>query len=75
MKDLQKKLENLRRQTRPSMVSRKLELERRRENNNNKEEKKTEVDILNEFRISTSFANENNFPLDKNIKGLEIRCI
>ena len=57
MKDLQKKLENLRRQTRPSRVSRKLELEKRDEKNNNKEEKKTEVDILNEFRFSTSFAN------------------
>ena len=57
MKDLEKKMENLRRQTRPSRVSRKLELEKRDEKNNNKEEKKTEVDILNEFRFSTSFAN------------------
>ena len=57
IKELQKKLELLRRQLRPSVVNRKLELEKTKLKNLEKEERKTEGNLLNEFRRQCTFSN------------------
>ena len=57
LKELQKKLELLRKQLRPSVLNRKLELEKAKIKNLEKEEKKTEVDLLNDFRRQCTFSN------------------
>ena len=57
LKDLQKKLELLRKQLRPSVVNRKLEMEKLKTKNDDKEEKKTEIQLLNDFRRQCTFSN------------------
>lgn len=57
MEVLQKKLNLLRKQTMPSKVNRKLELEKAKSKRENELQRKTEADMLNSYRKETCFAN------------------
>ena len=57
LKELQKRLELLRKQSRPSVVNRKLEWQKARSKLDEENEMKTEIDLLNEYRRNTSFGN------------------
>ena len=57
LKELQKRLELLRKQSRPSVVNRKLEWQKARSKLDDENERKTEIDLLNEYRRNTSFGN------------------
>ena len=54
---LKSKLNQLRRQTMPSNVNRKLELSNRRSKREEEKQSRTETDLLNSFRRETTFAN------------------
>ena len=57
LKDLQGKLEKHRRLLRPSAVNRKLELHKKRTKHAEQALRKTENDLINDFRKETSFSN------------------